>query len=181
MRRARTVTTIDKRISVSSAFSFGSRQARTLLSSTEESPVFLEGEVDVDQASSLEKLDDHARRDDGRDTEFHEGTPVRREDDTHPIQRIYAQATTSEPSVESAGRDREAERTRRVRRHDTIQRDLRANQEDEESDRCPSDLCTWSESKRCVVSAKRERGGGTRARLNAHRARSAHLGIERDL
>lgn len=91
--------------SVSSAFSFGSRQARTLLSSTEKSPVLLEGEVDVDQASSLKKLDDHARRDDGRDTEFHEGTPVRRENDTHPIQRIYARATTSESSKEAVERE----------------------------------------------------------------------------
>jgi hypothetical protein len=61
---------------------------RTFLGSTEESAVLLERKVNLDETGTLKKLDDHAGSDDGGDTEFHESTTVRGEDDTHPVERV---------------------------------------------------------------------------------------------
>lgn len=73
---------------------------RTLLGSTEQGAVLLERKVNLDESSTLEKLDDHAGRDDGGDTQLHQGTAVRGEDDTHPVQRVCAE-TMSASSADS--------------------------------------------------------------------------------
>ena len=97
--------------------SMGSRGRRgrlTFLSTTEESPVLLETEIDLDEIGAGEELHDHAGSDDGGDAEFHEGSSVGGEDDPHPVQRI-----------------------RGVGGHDPVQRHLGAHEEDEERDRRP--------------------------------------------
>jgi hypothetical protein len=52
----------------------------TFLGCIKEIPVFFNGLVDVDNLSSGEQLDDHAGGYDGRDTQFHESSLVRRND-----------------------------------------------------------------------------------------------------
>ena len=66
------------------------RKPRTLtfLCTTEQSPVLLERKVDLNQVRAGEELDDHARGDDGRDSELHKRPTVRGEDYTHPIERV---------------------------------------------------------------------------------------------
>jgi hypothetical protein len=86
----------------------------TLLGTREQSAIFLEAEVDVDEVSTSQELHDHSRGDDGTDTELHQRPPIGGQDDTHPIERVGG-----------------------IRGHDTIQRHLRADQEDEEGDGCP--------------------------------------------
>ena len=89
----------------------------TFLCTAEECAIILKREVDLNEVRAGEQLHDHARGDDGCDTEFHEGSAVRGEDDTHPVERVG-----------------------RVRGHDTVQRHLRAYQEDEERHRRPEHL-----------------------------------------
>ena len=86
-----------------------SRAERTLLRAAEERPVLLERKVDVDEVRARKELHDHARSDDGGDTEFHERAAVRGEDDTHPVKGVC-----------------------RVGGHDTVERDLGADKENEE-------------------------------------------------
>lgn len=116
---------------------------RTLLGTAEEGAVLLEGEVDLDEAGALEELDDHARRDDGRDAELHERAAVRGQDDAHPVERVCGRQVheVSFTLVGSGLSPRgERRRTRRVGRDDAIERDLRADEEDEEGDGRPADL-----------------------------------------
>lgn len=61
-------------------------------------------------------------------------------------------------------------RTGRVRRDDSIERDLRADEEDEQRDRSPSDL---GEGGSGIVSSL--------APLDRAREREIYLGVERDL
>lgn len=61
---------------------------RTFLSPTEESAVLLQGVVDLDEASTGEELNDHPGGDDGGDTQLHERPSIRRQDDSHPVQRV---------------------------------------------------------------------------------------------
>lgn len=84
------------------------------MSTGEKGTVFFETEVDFDEVCASEELHDHARRDDRTYTQFHEGTTVGCKDDAHPIERV-----------------------RRVGGHDTVEWDLRADQENEEGDRRP--------------------------------------------
>jgi len=49
----------------------------TLLSSTVENPILGDAEVDLDELSSGEELNDHSGRDDGSDSELHEGSPAK--------------------------------------------------------------------------------------------------------
>lgn len=92
-------------------------KARTFLGSTEQGAVVLEAKVDINQLGTCEKLHDHARSDDGGDTKLHQGTPVGSEDSTKPVKRVGG-----------------------VRGHDAVERNLRADEEDEEGDGCPGDL-----------------------------------------
>lgn len=86
----------------------------TLLCTAEERAVFFEGKVNLDEVRAREELHDHAGGDDGGDTEFHESAAVRGENDTHPVERVGG-----------------------VRGHDAVERDLGADEEDEESDGGP--------------------------------------------
>ena len=79
----------------------------TFLGTTEERPILLQVKVDLDKVGTGEELHDHSRRDNGRDTKFHESTSVGSENDPHPVERVG-----------------------RVGRHDSIERNLRRNQED---------------------------------------------------
>jgi len=79
----------------------------TFLGSTEKSTVFLQAKVDLYQICAGKELHDHSTRNDWADAEFHERTAIGREDDTHPVEWIG-----------------------RVGGHDTIERDLRTDQED---------------------------------------------------
>lgn len=86
---------------------------RTFLGSIEESPVF--GSItDLDDLSSGQELHDEARGDDGRNSELHQSTTIRGQDDTNPVEGI-----------------------RRVGAHDAKKGDLAANKENEERDRRP--------------------------------------------
>ena len=78
----------------------------TFLRPAKQRAVLLQVEVDIDQISTSQELHDHSGGKDRADTKFHECSPIRREDNTHPIERVG-----------------------RVRRHDTVQRNLRANEE----------------------------------------------------
>jgi hypothetical protein len=60
----------------------------TFLSTGEQSTIFLEAEVDLDEVSTGEELHDHSRGYDGTDTEFHQCPPIGGQDDTHPIERV---------------------------------------------------------------------------------------------
>ena len=93
------------------------RQARTFLSPAEQRPILLETKVDIDKVGARKQLHDHSRGNDGCDTEFHERSAVGGEDYTHPVQRV-----------------------RRVGGHDSVQRHLRAYQENKECYGCPKDF-----------------------------------------
>lgn len=87
---------------------------KELLGPAKEDPIFLEVVIHLDDVGPGQKLHDHARCNDGRDTQFHEGTTVRGKDHTHPVEGI-----------------------RRVRRHDPVQGNLGADKENEEGDGGP--------------------------------------------
>ena len=86
----------------------------TFLSAAEKSAILLEREVDLNQVGAGQQLYDHAGGVDGGDAKFHESTAVRGQDDTHPVKWIGG-----------------------VRRHDTVQRDLRTDKENQEGDGGP--------------------------------------------
>lgn len=67
--------------------------SRTLLSPAKEGAVFCERVVDLDETRSGEQLDDHAGGDDGGDAELHEGAAVGGEDDSHPVERVWAKVS----------------------------------------------------------------------------------------
>ena len=61
--------------------------AKELLGAVKESPV-LRSVAHLDQLGTCQQLHDQPRGDDGRDAEFHQGSSVRGEDDTDPVERI---------------------------------------------------------------------------------------------
>ena len=87
------------------------------MGATEESPVILEREVDVDQLSTSQKLHDHTGGDNGGDTKLHQGTTVGSHDSSEPVKRVGG-----------------------VGRHDSVERNLGADKEDEQSGGSPQDL-----------------------------------------
>lgn len=89
----------------------------TLLGTAKQGPIILQAKVDVNKLSSSEELHDHAGSDDRGDTELHQGTSVRRQDRSEPVKWIG-----------------------RVGRHDTVERDLGADEEDEKGCGRPQDL-----------------------------------------
>ena len=93
------------------------KQARTFLSPAEQRPILLETKVDIDKVGARKELHDHSRGNDGCDTEFHERSTVGCEDYTHPVQWV-----------------------RRVGGHDSVQRHLRAYQENKQCYGCPKDF-----------------------------------------
>lgn len=60
----------------------------TFLATAEERAIFLQGKVDVDEVSASQELHDHSGGDNRRDSQFHEGSAVRGEDDSHPVKRV---------------------------------------------------------------------------------------------
>lgn len=91
-----------------------SRKKPTFLGTAEKSAVFLQAEVDFNQTCAGQKLHNHSTSDDWTDSEFHKSTTVGGKYDTHPVQRVS-----------------------RVGGHDSIERDLGADQENKERDRGP--------------------------------------------
>jgi hypothetical protein len=59
-----------------------------LLGSLVELTVGLEVEVHIDKVSAGQKLEDHARGDNGSNTEFHEGTAVTGHHHSEPVERV---------------------------------------------------------------------------------------------
>lgn len=61
---------------------------KELLRGLVELTVGLEVKVDVDEVSAGKKLENHSRRDDGRDTQFHKRSTVTGHHHTEPVKRI---------------------------------------------------------------------------------------------
>jgi hypothetical protein len=89
----------------------------TLLSGAEQDPILLQRKVHLYQLSPGQQLHDHSTRQDGRDSEFHQGSPITSQDDPHPVERVG-----------------------RVRGHDPVERYLGHDEKDEEGGRCPEGL-----------------------------------------
>ena len=87
---------------------------RTFLSTAEQRTILLQREVDLNQIRTRQELHDHSTRYDRRNTQLHQRPTVRGQDDTHPVEGVGG-----------------------VRRHDTVEGYLRANQENEEGDGGP--------------------------------------------
>jgi hypothetical protein len=105
---------VETRDNVYDGLAEGQEDGEELLGGLVELAVGLQVEVDVDQVSSSEELEDHAGGDDGRDTQLHQRSPVTGHHHTQPVERI-----------------------RSVRRHNTVERHLAHHQEDEESETRP--------------------------------------------
>lgn len=69
-------------------FEEGNQQTEELLSTVEQSTIFLVVLVNIDDLSTSQKLHNHTTGNDGGDTEFHESTSVRGKDNSHPVERI---------------------------------------------------------------------------------------------
>ena len=87
------------------------------MSSLEEFAIRLERLVDVDNLGARQKLHDETRGYNGRYTEFHQGTSVGSEDNSHPVEGVS-----------------------RTTGHDTVKGDLTAHKKDEQGDDGPHDL-----------------------------------------
>lgn len=92
------------------------RVLRTLLSTTVQRAVLTQAKVYLDEVGARKQLNNHTRRHDGRNTEFHERTTVRRQNDTHPEERIRA-----------------------ITRHDAVQWNLRRYQVNGQDNGSPHD------------------------------------------
>lgn len=79
--RANTVNVLTKMIRCT-------RKYPTFLRARKESPILLETKVDFDEVSTGEELHNHSRGDNGTDTQFHQRSAVRGQNDTHPVERI---------------------------------------------------------------------------------------------
>ena len=66
----------------------GKETLLTFLGTTEQSTVLLGAKVNVNEIRASEQLHDHSGSDDRRVSKLHEGTMVRRQNDTHPIQGV---------------------------------------------------------------------------------------------
>lgn len=60
----------------------------TFLGSVEERAILFETVVDLNEVGAGKELHEHARGDNGGDTQFHEGSTVGGEDSTHPVEGI---------------------------------------------------------------------------------------------
>lgn len=89
----------------------------TLLSTAKQRAIILQVEININQLRTRQQLHDHARSDNRGDTELHERASVGSHDGSEPVERVG-----------------------RVRRHDTVKGDLRADQENQECGGCPGDF-----------------------------------------
>ena len=71
----------------------------------------------LNETSTRQHLHDHARCDDGRDAQFHNGATVGGQNDTHPVERV-----------------------RRLGRLDAVDGDLAADEENEERNGSPEEF-----------------------------------------
>lgn len=92
----------------------GQEDGEELLRGLVQLAVRFEVEVDVDEVGAREELENHARGDDGRDTQLHQRSPVTRHHHAQPVERV-----------------------RRVGGHDAVQRHLAHDQEDEQREARP--------------------------------------------
>merc|ERR1719253_862292 len=83
----------------------------------EEGAVLLQALVNLDDLGAGKELHHHARRNNGGDAELHERAAVRGEDHPHPVERVGG-----------------------LVRHDAIEGDLAADEEDKQGDGGPQDL-----------------------------------------
>lgn len=109
--------TVHTRENVGNGLTDGDDDTEELLSTLKQLTIFLVGLVDSDNLRTSKQLHDQTRGHDRADTELHQSTTVGSQDNAHPVEWI-----------------------RRVGRTNTIERDLAANQEDEEGDNSPHDL-----------------------------------------
>mmetsp|Transcript_103451 Transcript_103451/g.321783 ORF Transcript_103451/g.321783 Transcript_103451/m.321783 type:complete len:256 (-) Transcript_103451:2-769(-) len=93
------------------------QHAEELLRTREERAVLLQALVYINDPASSKQLHDHARSNDRRNTQLHQGASVRCQDNTHPVERVRA-----------------------LRGHDAVERDLAADQENKERNRRPQNL-----------------------------------------
>mmetsp|Transcript_14743 Transcript_14743/g.29865 ORF Transcript_14743/g.29865 Transcript_14743/m.29865 type:complete len:304 (+) Transcript_14743:600-1511(+) len=80
--------TVHTRHNVCNSFTDGNEEAAKLLRTLEQGAVFLLALVYLDNLRTSQQLHHHTRRHNWRDTQFHQGTPVGRKNDAHPVERI---------------------------------------------------------------------------------------------
>lgn len=96
-------------------FSLYKSASLTLLSSSKQGTIFFETEIDFYQVGTSKQLHNHTRSDNGWDTKLHQCTPIWSQNNSHPVKRITW-----------------------IWRHDTIQWNLRSDQEDGKDNGSPS-------------------------------------------
>jgi len=64
----------------------------TFLRPAEQGSVFFDRVVYLNDSCARQQLHDHARRDNGRDTLLHEGSPVGRQNHPHPVELVVPDA-----------------------------------------------------------------------------------------
>lgn len=79
---------IETRDNVDDSLAEGQEDSQKLLGGLVELAVGLEVKVDVDEVGTSKKLEDHARGDDGSDTQLHECTSVTGHHHTQPVERV---------------------------------------------------------------------------------------------
>ena len=105
---------VHARDDVSDGLTDGDEDTEQLLGAVEQGLVVLCAQVDFNDLGSSKELHHQAGRDDGADTELHEGAAVGGKDDAHPVEGVGVLGVL-----------------------DAVQRDLAADQEDEEGDHSP--------------------------------------------
>mmetsp|Transcript_1989 Transcript_1989/g.4491 ORF Transcript_1989/g.4491 Transcript_1989/m.4491 type:complete len:302 (+) Transcript_1989:837-1742(+) len=83
-----TNVTIHSRNNVSNGFTSCDKDTEQLLSTREESTIFLNVVVDLNNTGTGKKLHDQTRSNNGTDTKFHQSSTVRSKDNSHPVERI---------------------------------------------------------------------------------------------
>ena len=133
----------------------GDDDAKELLGALEEHAVLLEAVVDLDDLGARQELHDHAGRDDRRDAQLHQRAAVGGEDDAHPVERVG-----------------------RLGGLDAVERDLAADEEDEQRDRRPQDLLP-AQSELCQRQPERNSAATERQRQVSLQAEAAEQGAHR--
>lgn len=108
---------VQSRKYIGRSLSDGDQNTKELLGSGEKLTIFLDSLIDLDNSGSSKKLHDETRSNDWTDSELHKRSSVGSEESSGPVEGI-----------------------RRLARSDTVEWDLAADQEDEESQSGPDDL-----------------------------------------
>jgi hypothetical protein len=104
---------------VGNRFTKSDQETKEFLGSRKQCTIFLDIVIDLDDARPSQELHDETRRNNGTDTKFHQSATVGSENDTHPVKWIG-----------------------RLGALDTVNWDLTADQENEESYGGPKKLFT---------------------------------------